>query len=97
MTIQESPRVCSEHPQMLPYERLFEAVLLQAIRLRPGERLLVLQPFGWHIDGRHIPNAYEHFSREGVCIEHRWEVVDDYGPYIAIVKSMPAREEVGRD
>lgn len=72
--------------QLLDYERLEEKALLAAIRLREGERLLVLQPWGWHIDGRHIPNAYEHFSREGVCREHRWEVVCEFGPYIAVVR-----------
>jgi hypothetical protein len=74
----------------LPYERLNEGALINAIRLQLGERLLVLQPFGWHIDGYHIPNAAEHFERESVCRAHRWEVVDDYGPYIAIVRPLGA-------
>lgn len=79
-------RVAENAPEMLAYERLHERDLLAAVRLRPGERLLVLQPFGWHIDGQHIPNAAEHFERESVCKEHRWEVVDELGPYIAIVR-----------
>jgi hypothetical protein len=70
---------------VLPYERLNEDELRAAIRLEPWERLLVLRPFGWHIDGSHIPNAAEHFSRESVCEEHGWTVICDYGPYIAIV------------
>lgn len=74
---------------MLPYERLIEERLVEAIAVKPGERLLVLRPFGWHIDGNHIPNAAEHFSREGVCHEHRWEVVCDFGPYIAVVRGTP--------
>ena len=71
--------------ETLPYERLAEDILIRAIRLFDGERLLVLQAFGWHIDGHHIPNACEHFSREGVCADHHWRVVCDYGPYIAVV------------
>jgi hypothetical protein len=75
----------------LDYERLDDAGLQKSIRLFAGERLLVLQPFGWHIDGTHIPNAAEHFSREGVCEEHSWEVVCEYGPYVAVVQSrLPA-------
>jgi hypothetical protein len=83
----------SEHPgiQVLPYERLNDAALLKAVRLYDGERLLVLQPWGWHIDGKHIPNAAEQLSREGVCEEHRWEVVCDYGPYVAIVLPLTQR------
>lgn len=70
----------------LPYERLIdERRLSTCIMLRAGERLLVLRPFGWHIDGSHIPNAADHFDRELVCREHGWEVVHDFGPYIAIV------------
>jgi hypothetical protein len=72
--------------EFLPYERIGDSSLADSIRLMPGERLLVLQPFGWHIDGSHIPNAAEHFSREGVCKEHGWEVVFDFGPYIAVVR-----------
>ncbi len=72
--------------ELLDYERVSSSAITSAIRLRGGERLLVLQPFGWHIDGNHIPNAAEHFSREGVCDEHDWIVVCDFGPYIAVVK-----------
>ena len=36
--------------------------LLESIRLNEGEHLLVLQPFGWHIDGQHIPNAGQNTS-----------------------------------
>jgi hypothetical protein len=83
--------------QTLPYERFNEESLVRAIRLFDGERLLVLQPFGWHIDGKHIPNAVEHFSREWVCEEHKWEVVCDYGPYVAVVRAalaaLPAEKE----
>lgn len=71
----------------LPYERIDDDALLKALHLFDGERLLVLQPYGWHIDAKHIPNAAEHFSREGVCEDHGWEVVCDYGPYIAIVRA----------
>ena len=71
---------------LLPYERVNDKALLSALRLRRGERLLVLQPFGWHIDGEHIPNAAEHFSREGICADHDWDVIDEFGPYIAIVR-----------
>lgn len=73
--------------ELLPYERFDESALLKAIMLGTGERMLVLRPFGWHIDGSHIPNAAEHFSREYVCAEHGWDVVCDYGPYVAIVKA----------
>jgi hypothetical protein len=72
--------------QTLPYERIDDDALLKAIRLFDGEHLLVLQPFGWHLDAKHIPNAAEHFSREGVCQEHGWVVVCDYGEHVAIVK-----------
>ena len=73
----------------LPYERFYSSEAIgEAIRLFKDERLLVLQPFGWHIDGQHIPNAAEHFSREGVCKEHGWEVVCDFGPYIAVVRPL---------
>jgi hypothetical protein len=70
---------------VLPYERIDSAALQGAVRLWGGEHLLVLQPFGWHLDGRHIPNAAEQFSREGVCEEHGWRVVAEFGPYVAIV------------
>jgi hypothetical protein len=73
-------------PRELFYERIDTSKLADAIRLRPGERLLVLQPFGWHIDGHHIPNAAEQFTKESVCEEHGWEIVIDGGDYIAIVK-----------
>lgn len=72
----------------LPYERADSTGLLHGFRLAQGEHLLVLQPFGWHLDGHHIPNAAEHFSRDGVCREHYWSVVCDYGPYIAIVRPL---------
>ena len=49
----------------LPYERIDDKKLMEAVRLFKGEQLLVLRPFGWHIDGKHIPNAAEHLSREG--------------------------------
>jgi len=72
----------------LAYERISNSADFgNAIRLNLGESLLVLQPFGWHINGVHIPNAAEHFSREGVCEEHGWEVVDDFGPYVAVVRA----------
>lgn len=74
----------------LPYERLMSSRLQAAVNLFSGERLLVLQPWGWHIDGHHIPNAAEHFSREGVCQEHGWHLVCDFGPYVAIVKPFSA-------
>ena len=70
---------------LLPYERVDSEELLGVVRLGANERLLVLQPFGWHIDGVHIPNAAEQFSRDGVCAEHGWRVVCEFGPYIAIV------------
>lgn len=69
----------------LMYERIDSKALIAAIRLRDGERLLVLQPYGWHIDGAHIPNAAEQFSRESICEEHGWQVVDELGPYVAVV------------
>lgn len=72
----------------LPYERIDSQKLQDSIHLFDGQHLLVLQPFGWHLDGHHIPNAPEQFSRESVCDEHGWEVVCDFGPYIAVVKSM---------
>lgn len=79
---------------VLPYERLDDEKIVEAIRVYPGERVLVLQPFGWHIDGRHIPNAAEHFSRESVCEEHGWEVIAEFGPYIAVVR-VPTPEPQG--
>lgn len=89
---------CDERrSHLLPYERLDSKLLLDAVTLLPDERLLVLQPFGWHINGHHIPNAAEHFSREGVCEEHGWEVVCDYGPYVAIVKAVEASTETHGD
>lgn len=69
----------------LPYERVNDKTLMQCVRLFKDEHLLVLRPFGWHLDGSHIPNAAEHYSRESVCEDHRWRVVCDYGPYIAVV------------
>jgi hypothetical protein len=93
VTIQRIP---ANAPDLLAYERLDNANLLAAIRLRPDERLLVLQPFGWHIDGSHIPNAAEHFEREWICEEHGWIVVDELGPYIAIVRPVePGSEAAG--
>jgi hypothetical protein len=73
-------------PVECPYERLDDDALYRAIRLKQGERVLVLQPFGWHIDGSHIPNAPEQFEREYICSEHGWEVVHEFGPYVAIVR-----------
>lgn len=72
----------------LPYERIRSHALTEAIHVRKqdGECLLVLQPFGWHLDGKHMPNVAEHFERDGICEEHNWDVVCDYGPYIAVVK-----------
>jgi hypothetical protein len=78
--------------QLLPYERIEGELLVKAIRLCDGERLLVRRPFGWHIDGHHIPNAAEHFEREGVCEEHGWVVVCDYGPHIAVVRVRTERD-----
>ena len=72
---------------VLPYERIQSADLFKAMRLRPDEHLLMLQPFGWHLDGTHIPNAVEQFSRENVCADHGWEVIHSFGPYIAVVKA----------
>ena len=46
----------------LPYERLNETALAEAVRLHDGEHLLVLQPFGWHLDAEHISNMPEQFS-----------------------------------
>ena len=72
---------------LLPYERIQSADLFKSMRLRKGEHLLMLQPFGWHLDGKHIPNAAEQFSRDSVCAEHKWVVVQSFGPYIAIVRN----------
>ena len=81
----------------LPYERIDSAALAVAVRLKDGERLLVLQPFGWHIDGAHIPNAAEQFDRAHVCQEHGWRVVADFGPYIAIVRGETDAEREHRE
>ena len=73
----------------LPYERITSPSALHSIiRLFSGERLLVLQPFGWSIDGSHIPNAPEQFELDYVCQEHSWKVVCDFGPYVAVVREM---------
>lgn len=80
----------------LPYERLVEDALLRSISRNDGESLLVLQPFGWHLNGTHVPNMAEHFEREWVCKELGYEVVCDFGPYIAIVRKLqvpPANTE----
>jgi hypothetical protein len=71
--------------QTLPYERLLSEALRSAIFLFAGEQLLLLQPFGWHLDGQHIPNMAEHFSRDGVCRELGLTVVCEFGPYVAVV------------
>lgn len=73
----------------LPYERLNEETLLKSIAKKEGESLLVLRPFGWHLNGTHIPNMAEHFEREWVCKELGYEVVCDFGEYIAIVCKLP--------
>ena len=73
-------------PYSLPYERIDGELLKAAIALQSDEQLLTLHPFGWHLDGFHIPNAPEHYSRDGLCREKRWIVVCDFGPYIAIVR-----------
>lgn len=77
---------------VLPYERIDSGSLFASIRLRQNEHLLVLQPFGWHLDGRHIPNAAEHYTRESVCAEHRWEVVCEFGPHVAVVEDSEVRK-----
>lgn len=82
---------------VLPYERIDSERLVASIRLRQNERLLVLQPFGWHIDGRHIPNAAEHFSRESVCAEHRWEVICEFGEYVAVVMNVDIAKAEGSE
>lgn len=72
---------------VLDYERIVdEDKLLASIRLFDGEMLLVLRPFGWHLNGRHLPNMAEHFEREFVLKEHGLEVVCEFGPYVAIVR-----------
>lgn len=74
----------------LPYERIAdEKRLVSSIFLRVDASVLILQPFGWHLNGEHIPNCAEHLSREWVCGIHGWEVVCDFGPYIAIVRPHP--------
>jgi hypothetical protein len=72
---------------LLPYERFQEAQLLTAVRLTDGESLLCLQPFGWHLNGSHLPNMAEHYSREYVCMELRLIVIEEYGPYLAVVRA----------
>jgi hypothetical protein len=85
-------RTMPDETRALPYERLDSRALTAAIwRRGPDEHVLCLQPFGWHLDGSHIPNAAEHFSREEVCETHRWDVVCDYGPYVALVRTRDAR------
>jgi len=71
---------------ILPYERVDCEKLQDAIWLLDDEHLLILQPFGWHLDGHHIPNMAEQFSREYVCQELKLEMVCDFGGYIAIVR-----------
>lgn len=83
--------------ELLPYERLESRQLVSAVRCREGEHLLVLQPFGWHLDGRHIPNAAEQFSREGICAEHGWRIVCEYGPHVAIVAASPRASDEGTE
>lgn len=71
----------------LPYERIVSSSQLStAFRLEPGESILVLQPFGWHLDGKHIPNAPEQYSMEGLCQEHHWVIIARYGGYLAIIR-----------
>ena len=72
--------------QSLPYERIDDGLLQVAVSLTAGEYLLVLQPFGWHLDSEHIPNMPEQFSRAFVIQELHMELVCDFGPYIAIVR-----------
>ena len=76
--------------ETLPYERLESAPLQKGFRLRKGQHVLVLQPFGWHLDGLHLPNQAEHFERESVVQYLRMRVVCDYGPYIAILEETDA-------
>jgi hypothetical protein len=57
------------------------------IFLRPGESLLVRRPFGWHLNGKHLPNQAEHFERDGVCASLRMEVVCDFGDHVAVVRA----------
>lgn len=74
----------------LPYERIAdERKLIDSILLYEDEYVLVLQPFGWHLNGDHIPNCPEQAQRNEVCHRFGWEVVCDFGPYIAVVRPQP--------
>lgn len=53
----------------------------------PGEHILSLHPFGWHLDGHHIPNCQEQWSLEDAMRTTGLNVlVQSYGEYIHIVR-----------
>lgn len=90
ISVHRLPGTSSGRYFRLPYERIAEEEkLVEALLLYADEQVLILQPFGWHLNGDHIPNCPEQFSREWVCGIHGWEVVCDFGPYIAIVRQQP--------
>ncbi len=53
--------------------------------VRPGEMLMWRDAFRWKNDEGVLPNHYECFSLEGLCIDHGYEVVHDFN-HVAIVK-----------
>ena len=71
---------------LLAYERLDENKILDAIRLLPGEFIMMRRPFRWMKDGEVVPNAYESFRLEGICEDNGWKIVERYGEHIAICK-----------
>lgn len=71
----------------LPYERFrFGTDFRSVIMCLRGEHILSLHPFGWHLDGSHIPNCPEHFSVDAALACTRMEPVYSYGPYLYVVR-----------
>jgi len=71
---------------ILPYERIDELKIIEAIRVSSGEFIVVRRPFRWMKNGEAISNAYESFGMECVCEDNGWKIVEKYGEHIAICK-----------
>lgn len=74
-------------PQFLPYERFkSDTDFRDVIHTFPGERILSLHPFGWHLDGSAVPNCPEQWSLEDMLALTGMKIVQSYGDYLHIVR-----------
>lgn len=75
-----------------PHERFkLDVDFRDVIHCFPGEHILSLHPFGWHLDGRHIPNCPEQWGvQDAMGTVGMTRLVQSYGDYIHIVRKESA-------